>query len=155
MKTFYIATGNLDDWKKQMANPERQWRKGYSAYELANTWIQTNGFPDKVQKLFDDSQFKTMTILFAFPEYQVHLNNQRAPSQNDLFILGKVNQDLVIIMVEGKVEEPFGETVKDWLNESSEGKRQRLAFLEETLQIPASVSLDNIRYQLLHRTPSA
>ncbi|MGQ7890619.1 DUF6946 family protein [Paenibacillus sp. WC2504] len=155
MKTFYFATGNLDDWKKHMANPERQWKKGYSAYELANVWTQTNGFPDRVQELLDDSQFKTTTILFAFPEYQVYLNNQRAPSQNDIFILGKLNQDLVIMMVEGKVEEPFGKTVKDWLHESSEGKRQRLTFLKETLQITDSKSLDNIRYQLLHRTASA
>lgn len=89
------------------------------------------------------------------PFVDLYLDNQKAPSQNDLFVLGKADRDLVVIMVEGKVEEPFGELVKDWLEQASDGKRKRLAFLRETLQLEDSVNLDSIRYQLLHRTASA
>ena len=33
-------------------------------------------------------------------------------SQNDLYVLAKSNNELLTIMVEGKVSEPFGSTVE-------------------------------------------
>jgi hypothetical protein len=60
----------------------------------------------------------------------------------------------VSIAVEGKVAEPFGETVSEWLQDASEGKRDRLAFLCNQLGLEPLIPGD-IRYQLLHRTASA
>jgi hypothetical protein len=56
--------------------------------------------------------------------------------------------------VEGKVEEPFGPTVNEWLQNASSGKQVRLDAIKEQLEI-GDQPLDNIRYQLLHRTASA
>ncbi len=56
--------------------------------------------------------------------------------------------------VEGKVEEPFGETVAKWLEDSSDGKQARLKFLRTKLGLEAQ-DLGGVRYQLLHRTASA
>jgi hypothetical protein len=69
-------------------------------------------------------------------------------------VLGRTKEALVSIAVEGKVNEPFGPTVAEWVAEPSEGKQTRLAFLAEQLgvQIPPDSPL---RYQLLHRTVSA
>jgi hypothetical protein len=56
--------------------------------------------------------------------------------------------------VEGKAGELFGPTIDEWLTDSSDGKRDRLAFLCEALQ----TKLDpprHLRYQLFHRTVSA
>jgi hypothetical protein len=155
MKHFCIQTNDLNVWRSFLADPEKQWKKGYSAYELAHSWTACEGLPSSIRGVFSNTEFENMKILYVFPEHEVYLDNKMAPSQNDLFVLGKADRDLVVIMVEGKVEEPFGELVKDWLEQASDGKRKRLAFLRETLQLEDSVNLDSIRYQLLHRTASA
>ncbi len=75
-------------------------------------------------------------------------------SQNDLFVLARSPAGPVVIMVEGKVNEPFGPTVGEWLTDASRGKKARLRALMRavglTTQPPAS-----IHYQLLHRAASA
>jgi hypothetical protein len=58
------------------------------------------------------------------------------------------------IAVEGKVNEPFDKTVAEWFENGSEGKKQRFAFLIETLGVDISRT-SAVRYQLLHRTASA
>lgn len=57
-------------------------------------------------------------------------------------------------MVEGKVSEPFGETLGQWLQNASDGKRERLAFICGLLGLSLPLP-DHIHYQLLHRTASA
>ena len=52
-----------------------------------------------------------ISILMAFPEYKVPLPVGSAASQNDLFVLGKFNDQLISIMVEGKSSEGFGKLV--------------------------------------------
>ena len=57
-------------------------------------------------------------------------------------------------MVEGKVSEPFGDTVAEWKTQAGRGKEIRLKYLCNLLGLdPASVN--HVRYQLLHRTASA
>ncbi|MBZ0284933.1 MAG: hypothetical protein K8L97_29630 [Anaerolineae bacterium] len=92
--------------------------------------------------------------MLAFPEYKVPLPGGRAASQNDLFVLARDHQEqLMTIMVEGKVAEPFGLTLEAWHKADSSGKIERIQFILEQLQLPSVISSD-IRYQLLHRTVS-
>ena len=58
--------------------------------------------------------------------------------------------------VEGKVREPFGETVDRWSTGASpqSGKPGRLSKLCHTLGLQESYA-SNLRYQLLHRTAAA
>ena len=57
--------------------------------------------------------------------------------------------------MEGKVKEPFGDLVKNWLGDTpSDGKATRLQYLIETLGL-SNADVNGIRYQLLHRTVSA
>ena len=56
--------------------------------------------------------------------------------------------------VEGKVDEPFGPLVSEWLTDASANKRARLSVLQETLGL-ADHNVSNLRYQLLHRTAAA
>jgi len=94
-------------------------------------------------------------LLFATPEYKVPLPGaSRAESQNDIFALARAGEMTFAIMVEGKVREPFGETLGDWLRNASDGKRERLAFICKGLGITCPPP-DHIYYQLLHRTCSA
>ncbi|MFC1532808.1 DUF6946 family protein [Thermodesulfobacteriota bacterium] len=154
---IYIPTKSAEDWKDLLAEPEKQWKTGYSAKALAYCWQEAEGFPDSINKVFTETTypiFKGITPLIILPEYQVPLLGGSRPSQSDIFVLAYSNEGLITIAVEGKVEETFGPTLSEWLKKSSEGKRVRLEFIREQLELTEE-SLDNIRYQLLHRTASA
>ena len=132
--------------------------KGYSAYALANCWEEANSLPFCVEKVFIESKlplFNKVEVLYGFPEYKVSLPGGSASSQNDLYVLAKANNELITIMVEGKVLEPFGETIESWLGDSpSNGKRTRLEYLLNQLGLDEE-SVLNQRYQLMHRAASA
>jgi len=152
---FFIPANNPEDWKP-LVGPEN-WKTGYSAKALAYCWQEANDFPESVRSVFMKSGielFQNIELLLAFPEYKVPLRGGRRASQNDIFILAKGNNQLISITVEGKVSEPFGQTVAEWKSENSRGKQTRLKFLLNKLQLDEE-QVDHIRYQLLHRTASA
>ncbi len=158
MRKIYVPSGGVEDWRKFLAEPDKQWRTGYSAKSLAYSWEEADGFPREVQAVFEESEFEELRDiepLLVVPEHQVPLppKNGRS-SQNDVFVLAKSMDQLVSITVEGKVSEPFGQTVADWMATPSEGKKERLEFLKEQLGLKGELPSD-VRYQLLHRTASA
>ncbi len=154
---FYLPATGPDDWKRLLAEPDKHWKDVYSAKSFAYAWQRANDFPPAVRKVFGSSGipvFQDTELLLALPEYKVPLPGGVRPSQNDIFVLARGNDQLITIMVEGKVSESFGPTVAVWKSDFREGKRTRLDFLCELLEIPSS-GIDHIRYQLLHRTASA
>jgi hypothetical protein len=155
---FYIPSSNLEKWRSLLADPEKQWVRGYSAFELAHAWTGSEEFPESVRNLFKQTPydiFHELEIVQKIPEHQVYLDTRKAPSQNDLFVLARTKSDLVTMMIEGKLKEPFGPTVVEWLVDASEGKHKRLDFLMNCLQLTDLDQIRSIRYQLLHRTASA
>ncbi|MEB1809577.1 MAG: hypothetical protein LPK26_20155 [Bacillaceae bacterium] len=158
MGKFFVPSHGALSWREFLADQEKQWREGYSAYELAHCWEEANNLPSCVESVFHQSGiplFKDVNVLYGFPEYKVPLPGGNASSQNDLYVLAQTNNELLTIMVEGKVSEPFGETVATWLGDNpSEGKRKRLDFLLNLLSLNEDTVL-NKRYQLLHRAASA
>lgn len=169
MSKILIPSAGAEDWQRFLAESEKQWRTGYSAKAFANCWEAAGGFPGSVQALFDASTFEDfhgLQMLLGIPEHRVPLPGGRRASQTDLFVLGRARDGLAAIAVEGKVAEPFGPIVRDWLAptpspvqgepdiQPSEGKRERLAFLSSNLGL-AIGDLAEARYQLVHRTVSA
>lgn len=158
MSLIHIPTRSADDWKRLLAQPEIQWRMGYSARTLAHCWEAADGFPASVQSVFaaaDGTFPRDLMMLMGVPERRVPLPGGRRASQTDLFVLARSGDGLVVICVEGKVDETFGPLVAEWLNEdASPGKHERLAFLADMLGLGTDV-LGSLRYQLLHRTVSA
>lgn len=158
MGKFFVPSQGAISWKDFLADPKKQWKNGYSAFELANCWENASNLPISVDKVFKKSKlplFNDVEVLYGFPEYKVPLPGGNASSQNDLYVLAKANNELLTIMVEGKVLEPFGETVESWLgNNPSDGKKIRLAYLLKLLELDERL-VKHIRYQLLHRTASA
>ncbi len=151
---IFIPTKGANSWKEFLAEPEKHWKTGYSAKTLAYCWEDKNGFPDSIRKVLEASGLSSEMIL-AIPEYKVYLDTNRAPSQNDLFVLSRNQDELITIMVEGKMSEPFDKTIKDW-NDKTEGKKNRLAFLLDKLELTVKAEdLYDYRYQLFHRTVSA
>jgi len=158
MNNIYIPTVSPDDWRRLLADPDLHWRTGKSAKTLAHAWEDANGLPTEIATLFTKSAVASIQkpeLLIAIPEHKVSLPppGGRA-SQNDVFALARVSDGLVAITIEGKVQEPFGPTIGTWKQEMSDGKRERLNFIVDTLKIAKNIP-ENIRYQLLHRTVSA
>jgi hypothetical protein len=67
-------------------------------------------------------------LLLAIPEHKVSLRDAGRESQTDVFALVKSNDQTIAVAVEGKVNEAFGPTIKDWYVDPSPAKQQRLAF---------------------------
>ena len=150
-------TENPDEW--QLAVGKSRWKTGYSAKSLAYSWEEAEGFPHSVRQVFDRSEIEAlgdMRFVRGHVEHKVSLPGGSAASQNDIFVLAESNDRKIVIMVEGKVRESFGQYVGDWLKNISprSGKPARLEFLKEKLGIEHH-DVNQIRYQLLHRTASA
>ncbi|MBN2719485.1 MAG: hypothetical protein JXR72_00125, partial [Proteobacteria bacterium] len=157
MTGFYVPTKGANDWKGFLAEPGKQWKKGFSARSLAHSWEEAKGFPKEVRELFQRSKclaLEDLELLLALPEYKVPLPGGKRASQNDIFVLAGNSKSLVTIAVEGKVDEMFGPTLGEWFKEDSEGKKERLQFLSGLLNVNLK-SHPDIRYQLVHRTASA
>lgn len=171
---IFVAASSPECWKAGLAQPEKQWKTGFSAKTLAYCWQRANDFPLSVRRVFEQSQEESLhglEMLLAIPEWKVPLPGGSTESQNDVFVLARAADGLVIIMVEGKVDEPFGQPVKEWFRdkrrkqedeldgqragtETSDGRSDRLDFLCRLLELPRT-GVSDLRYQLLHRTASA
>ena len=157
MAQILIPASSPEDWQKLLAEPEKHWKRGYSARTLAYCWQEAQGFPLSVSRVFAGSGlalFEEVEPLLLIPEHQVSLPGGRRPSQNDIWILARSGGSLISIAVEGKVSEPFGPTLEEWFKDRSPGKRVRLEFLVKELGLPRHPP-ESTRYQLLHRTASS
>jgi hypothetical protein len=143
-----------EDVIPHLAKGRGDWKRGFSAYELAHSWVPADGIPERVRTVLDgDSTFRGAELIEGFFERKVDLRTPGRPSQTDLLLLVKLQGGYGVIAIEGKVEEPFGPLVADW-NDGSSGRTRRLASLCRTLGL-APNEVAHLRYQLLHRTASA
>ncbi len=148
-------TKGPEDWRDLLADRDKHWKDGRSAKLMATTWESGRpALPAEITATLAGTPLSSFEAILAIPEYQVPLPGGSRPSQNDLFLLGQVGDDLAVIMVEGKVDETFGPTVAEWIEEGSKGKQTRLDYLTGLLGLQGAVP-DEVRYQLLHRTASA
>ncbi|ESZ21280.1 DUF6946 family protein [Mesorhizobium sp. L48C026A00] len=146
----YIPSQGPASWQAFLAEPERQWRTGYSAKTLAHCWENAEGLPNEIARMFDPPA----ELLLALPEHKVPLEGGNRESQNDVFALIRFGDQTCAATIEGKVNEPFGPTVGEWLVGPSQGKQDRMGQLCGLLgfdEAPPS----HIRYQLMHRMASA
>jgi len=159
MSKIYIPSSGPDDWQQLLAEPAKQWRRGFSARTVAHSWESADGLPPEVEALFVKSGvegFQELELLIAIPEHKVPLPPiQGHPLQNDVFALAKaLNGHLIALAVEAKVSEPFGPTFEEWRANSTPGKAEREGFLRSKLGLRGR-DIGPIRYQLMHRLVSA
>lgn len=155
MAKILIPAQAVEDWKRFLAEPEKQWRDGYSAKGLAECWQAVSGFPSEVEKVLKTMpSFGAIEMRFSMPEIQTPLPGGARPSQTDLWVLAWTADGLVSIAVEGEVSEPFGDLVADWPREPTPGKQKRLGYLCDLLEMNERDTMA-LRYQLLHSTASA
>jgi Domain of unknown function (DUF6946) len=155
---FYVPTRSADDWQHLLADPETQWRTGFPAKTVAHCWEDARGFPRSVVAVLEDSPCAALhglDFILGIPERKTPLPPLGGtPSQSDLLVLAKSGDDLIAVAVEGKVAEPFGPVVSEWLSDGAMGKRKRLGFCCEALEVEEA-KVQNIHYQLLHRATAA
>lgn len=157
MGRILAFTSGPNDWKGLLADPAKQWKRGYSARTLAHCWEASAGFPPEVMQPFamsNEHLLAELTPILAVPEFKVCLPGGVRASQNDIFVLARSVAGPVVVMVEGKVNESFGPTIESWRKDASVGKKARLQFLSRTLGLESSPPA-LVRYQLLHRAASA
>lgn len=177
MREILIPSQGPEDWRRVLAEPDKHWRRRYSAKALAYCWESARDFPPSVRRVFSASPFTVfhkIEMLIGIVEHRVPLPGRGYPSQTDLFVLAKSEGDLVSIAVEGKVSEPFDDLVSDWLarparakasdgdvpleapqpSTPSPAKLTRLAGLCRMLELDEE-DVKSVRYQLVHRTAAA
>jgi hypothetical protein len=159
MKRILVPTSGLSDWRRFLADPDNQWERKASAFELAVSWeIAENsalGLPPQVAEALDrEPALSGAKVLVALPEHKVKLKGRGKPSQTDVWALLHTAAGYVSMAVEGKAGEPFAQTITEWLRNASDVKMERLRFLCETLQVGVDPP-GHLRYQLFHRTASA
>jgi hypothetical protein len=151
---FNVPLLKPEDVIPHLAKRERDWRAGYSAMELAVSWGKANCIPAKVRGVLDSCPtYQGAELIDGFFEREVDLRTRGRNSQTDLMLVLGIGSELAVVAVEGKVEEPFGQLVQDW-NDDSLGKSRRLEGLCTTLGLDRE-GVSGFRYQLLHRTVSA
>ena len=153
MTKIYVPSSGPDGWKQFLAKPELHWATGYSARTTAHAWEAAHGVPPEIQAIVEP-HFGPSELLLAIPEHKVSLPGGRRESQCDVFALLRSPDQVIACAIEAKVDEPFGPTLSEWLQDASAGKRERLRYIQEVLGLPDSLD-GNLRYQLLHRTASA
>ena len=160
MSKVLVPARSPDDWRELLADPDKHWRKEYSAWAIAHSWQSAKGFPPTVAKVLGTSPtdaVRDAEPLLVLPEHKVPLPGGVRASQNDVWVLARSTSsgELLSIAVEGKVAERFGsESLDEWLRGASPGKLERLEYLRQQLGLPAELP-GGIRYQLLHRAASA
>jgi hypothetical protein len=157
MSEILVPATGVDDWRNLLADTEKHWKTGYSAKALAHCWQEAKGVPKSVSDVFAASGIPALAsfdLLIALPEHKVSLPGGERKSQNDIWLLGGSDEGLVSVAVEGKVNEAFGPMLGEWLKDASDGKQERLAYLEDKLGLSDPIP-DEMRYQLLHRAASA
>lgn len=153
MSRIYVPSEGPDAWRSLLAKPELHWARGYSARSLAHCWEAADGLPAEVAAVLEPA-FGPTELLFAIPEHKVALPGGRRESQCDVFALVRGKSELIACAVEGKVDEPFGPSLAEWLEEASPGKLERLRFIQGCLGLEGELD-GAVRYQLLHRTAAA
>ena len=156
---IYAPAAGLETWKSRLADPEKQWVRGKSAFETAVFWElgarTPRGLHPQITALFDqDEIFRDCELLASFPEHRVPLPGGSRASQTDVWAILRVSSGLVSLAVEGKAGESFAQTVGEWRTDASVGRETRLKFLWEQLGFTGDAP-DTIRYQLMHRSASA
>jgi len=140
--------GNPQDARAYLTDPIKHWRPEYSAFELATAWLGGDDVPPKVHSLLRIA-FTDYEVVEGFFEKQTKLDDLGRASQTDLLLLLRVPTGLAVVGVEGKAKESFGPLVSEWT-----GDQRRLAGLCNRLDLEP-VSVQDLRYQLLHRTVAA
>jgi hypothetical protein len=132
MHKILIPSRSGSDWQRFLAKPTLHWRRGASAMTAAACWeAASSQLPPEIRQIFRTSGAATLSeleLLMAVPEWEVALPGGATTSHTDVMAICRNEGGLVVIAVEAKVLEPFGETVGEKRSGASEGQLKRLRY---------------------------
>lgn len=118
----YDTIETINEWfyKCPPKGKEKQWKDGRSAKETAMHWVHT--IPVAFLDILKD---KELVFELCAPEYVTKFDVYKGEGRNhDLLILAKnKNKDTVIISIESKADEPFGDTVEKTIKAAQKKKQ--------------------------------
>ena len=91
MAKFFVPTAGVDNWRALLADPEKQWRRGYSAFAAASAWEEAQGLPREVASVLGDGS----ELLLAIPENKLPLPGGQRESQCDVFAIVRRGDETV------------------------------------------------------------
>ncbi|QQS14616.1 MAG: hypothetical protein IPK81_10915 [Rhodospirillales bacterium] len=140
------------DVRKYLAQAHH-WKVGFSACELATSWVGAGDIPTPVRQVLDSApEWQGAAFIEGNFEKQVDLRTPGRPSQTDLMVTMRLASGAGILAVEGKVDESFGPFVRELPDTTGYGVRT--AHLQRLLGVTPT-DAGGLRYQLFHRTASA
>src|SRR5438132_2738727 len=119
MQRLYVPTLGPTDWRRLLADPASQWEPTKSALEMAVCWEAAKesdrGLPPEVLATIDSfPRLAGAHLLIGLPEHQVSFEGGGPPSQNDLWALLRVGEDLLSMVVEAEAGEPHVVIVREY-----------------------------------------
>jgi hypothetical protein len=150
---------SVEDWFSY-APPKKgalQWKDKRSAKELAQSWFR-NGTPNPPDELVAlmDAKFSTgITFHEAKPECIIELDDFVGEHRNcDLVVLCNVGTKRMVINVEAKADEPFGDVIGEYLDRKTGSGSNVPARIRQLSQAlfgrEPDEAIRKLRYQLLH-----
>jgi hypothetical protein len=170
MASFHIQIKEPKEIVPRLGKGERHWKQGRSAYELSTKWMQAEGIPPSVEAVLHMvPEWRPVELLEGIFERETDLPGRGRPSQTDLLAIVRLPSGNAVLAVEGKVDEPFGPLVDDWLagrldaearaieggkGDGGANRKARLAGLCKSLCVDPGM-VGKLHYQLFHRTSAA
>ena len=146
---------NPSVWRRQLL--KKHWKKNCSAWAVAHSWFYAQDLPPEIHGVFGNDA----TLLRMEPEAAVALPGASGPSSCDVFARVEFFGKEYVLVIEAKVEEEFGQTVRRWLDsytseESAENRQYRLEMICERLGLDYNfvINLD-VGYELFHKVFAA
>ena len=162
----FVLTGRhgdqITDWRAwTRPKKDHQWRAGRSAMELARAWFVSPKpvWPREVADLLATHPRATgLTLVEGIPEHVTSLPERGEGRNHDLLLLAHGERGSVVISVEAKVDESFGETIGTYWTKAKRSSAptraaERIeALLSMAFGVSARPDTDpwrRLRYQLL------
>ena len=159
MSRLLTHTRGLGSWRERLASPDRQWKRGFSAFETAVAWesasASRSGLPLPLETLLRKNGFGEPVLLLAVAEHKVDLPGGNAASQSDVWAIINTQAGLLSLTVEAKAREAFGdEILGKWLEAGKSElsiENRKIRWNHIRVNLPAADSYHEVRYQILHR----
>ena len=158
----------LDEWRVH-APPKSKvhWKDGRSAKESAKSWLAAApSIPAEIANtLFSHRAIGTLCDWRAEPEARVSFDDFDGPANIDVLLAGRDENGPIVVAVEAKADESFGQTVEKTLSAArsrlkNNSDSKGVARIEQLLAAIFGATTDQtdileLRYQLLTVTAAA
>ena len=157
-KPLFSIPPSIDEWESLMVT-DTHWKPGRSAMSVALSWLGANGAPPEVVRLLGND----VGLIGMRPEYKVPMGRGGGSGGSptcDVFAHIKIGVRTCALVIEAKVDEPFGDELGEWRlgdvdnPKSAPNREVRLTKICEVfgLDFPPG---DSLRYQLFSQTFAA